>query len=70
MDKFLSVDYSLPISPNSSIYKFVAQFANTQIEGIVKEKEEAQKEFEKAKSEGKQAVIGTVDPDSKDILNF
>ena len=70
MDKFLSVNYSLPINPDSSIYKFVAEFANTKIEGVVKEKEEAKQEFEKAKSEGRQAVIGTVDPDSKDILNF
>lgn len=69
-DKYLEVDYSLPISPESSIYKFEAQFGSTKIEGIVKEKEEAKKEFEKAKSEGKQAVIGTIDPDSKDILNL
>ena len=36
----------------------------------MKEKEEAKREFEEAKSLGKQAVIGTIDPDSKDILNF
>ena len=40
------------------------------IEGIVKEKEEAKKEYEKAKSEGKQAVIGTIDPMSKDVMNL
>jgi hypothetical protein len=38
-DKFLEVDYSLPISPESSIYKFEAEFGNTKIHGIVKEKE-------------------------------
>ena len=69
-DKFLEVDYSLPINPDSSVYKFEAEFDNVKIEGIVKEKEEAKREFEKAKSEGKQAVIGTIDPDSKDILNL
>lgn len=40
------------------------------IEGIVKEKEEAKKEFEQAKKEGRQAVIGTLDEDSRDILNL
>lgn len=35
-EKFLEVDYSLPISPESSIYKFEAEFNNVKIEGIVK----------------------------------
>ena len=42
-EKFLEVDYSFPISPSASIYKFIAQFGNVTIEGIVKEKEEAKK---------------------------
>ena len=52
-DKFLEVDYAFPMNPESAIYKFYAEFGNVKIEGIVKEKEEAKKEFEKAKSEGK-----------------
>lgn len=40
------------------------------IEGKVKEKEEAKKEYEKAKREGRQAVIGTIDPRSKDIMTL
>ena len=35
-DKFLEVDYSFPISPEASIYKFIAQFGNVTIDGIVK----------------------------------
>lgn len=42
-EKYLEVDYSLPISPESSIYRFEAEFGDTKIEGIVKEKEEAKK---------------------------
>ncbi len=30
-DKYLEVDYSLPISPESSIYKFEAEFGNVRI---------------------------------------
>ena len=37
-DKFLEVDYSFPISPNASIYKFYVEFTDVRIEGIVKEK--------------------------------
>lgn len=38
-DKFLEVAYSLPMVPDSSIYKFIAEFENVKIEGVVKEKE-------------------------------
>lgn len=69
-DKFLEVDYSLPIHPESAVYKFEVEFQDTRIEGIVKEKEEAKKEFEQAKKEGRQAALGTLDSDSKDILNL
>lgn len=70
LDKYLEVDYSLPISPDASIYKFEVLFKNVKIEGVVMEKEQAKKEHEKAKAEGKQVAIGTIDPDSKDILNI
>ena len=69
-EKYLEVDYAFPINPESAIYKFWAEFGSVKIEGVVKEKEEAKKEFEQAKSEGKQAVLGTIDPLSKDIMNL
>lgn len=40
------------------------------IEGIVKEKEEAKKEYEQAKSQGRQVAMGSIDEDSKDIMNL
>ena len=69
-DKFLEVDYSFPISPEASIYKFIAQFGDVTIEGVVKEKEEAKKEYEQAKSEGRQVAMGSLDSDSKDIMKL
>ena len=35
-DKFLEVTYSFPIAPNSSIYKFYAEFKDVRIDGVVK----------------------------------
>ena len=40
------------------MYRFVAIFGNKRIEGIVKEKEEAKQEYNKAVNEGKQAAYG------------
>ena len=44
-DKILEMEYSFPISPKACVYKFVASFENNRIEGMVKEKEEAKKEY-------------------------
>lgn len=37
-NKYLEVEYSFPINPNSCIYQFSAEFDDVKIEGIVKEK--------------------------------
>ena len=37
---------------------------------MVKEKEEAKKEFKKAKKEGRQTVLGSVDKHRQDIMNL
>ena len=47
-DKFLELEYSVPIDPKVCIYKFNAAFGDTHIEGVVKEREQANKEYEKA----------------------
>jgi hypothetical protein len=36
IDKFVEMDYSFPINPKSCVYRFVAEFGTTKIEGIVK----------------------------------
>lgn len=69
-NRFITVTYSFPIQPKSSLYKFVAKFGKVVVEGVVKEKEQAQKEYEQAKSEGRQVAIGQLDVNSKDIINL
>jgi Ca-activated chloride channel family protein len=68
--RFLTVRYSVPIRPDSSLYRFEARFGNVVVEGIVKEKEQARKEYEQAKSEGRPVALGNLDVNSKDILNL
>lgn len=68
--KYLEVDYSMPLSPESSIYKFQVEFNKVKIRGIVKDKEVAKKEYDIAKSQGRQAVLGTFDSQSRDIFNI
>jgi len=69
-DSFLEVSYSFPINPNACVYRFAAEFGKTRVEGTVKEKEEAQREYKEAVSQGKRAAIGTLDEFSKDILHL
>ena len=37
-DKFLEMEYNFPVHPEACIYKFIAEFGNVRIEGVVKEK--------------------------------
>jgi Ca-activated chloride channel homolog len=45
-DKYLELEYSFPINPNACVYRFIADFGKVRVEGIVKEKEEARKEYQ------------------------
>lgn len=69
-EKFLEFEYSFPISPNACVYRFVAEFGGNRIEGVVKEKEEAKREYNTAIKEGRQAAYGELNAESKDILNL
>ena len=64
------MEYSFPINPEACVYKFTAQFGKTRIEGVVKEKEEAKKEYEEAVKEGRKAAYGEINENRKDILNL
>lgn len=68
--RFLTVRYSFPIQPDSSMYRFVAKFGDVVVEGIVKEKKQAREEYDLAKSQGKPVALGTLDVNSKDIMNL
>ena len=69
-ETFLELEYNFPINPKACLDKFTATFGKTKIEGIVKDSEEAKKEYEEAVSEGKKAAIGDLDSHSKDIFNL
>ena len=56
------MEYSFPVDPQACIYKFSAEFGSTRIEGIVKEKEEAKKEYKEAIQQGKKAAYGELNP--------
>lgn len=40
-NQFLEIEYNFPVNPDACIYRFVAQFAQTRMEGVIKKKEEA-----------------------------
>jgi hypothetical protein len=67
---FLEIQYKLPISPKSCIYKFIATFGKHMLEGVVKEKEEAKIEFKEAVEAGRRAALADVDSKSRDIMTF
>lgn len=69
-NKYLEVEYAFPVNPSTSVYKFSAAFGDVLIEGRVEEKEQARQEYESAKMQGKQAAMGTLDPQSKDIMRL
>ena len=64
------MEYFLPINPETCLYKFTAQFGSTKIDGIVKDKEEAAKEYEQAVKQGKQVAEGEIDANTKDMLTM
>ena len=55
--QFLEMEYNFPVNPKACIYKFTATFGKTIIEGVVKEKEEAKREYEQALEEGKKSSV-------------
>lgn len=69
-EKYLELEYCAPIQPKVCVYKFKAVFGEMEIEGVVKEKEEAKYEYEQAVKEGKKAAFGQIDENSKDVLRL
>ena len=69
-DRFLEMEYHFPIAPNACVYRFSAQFGNSRIDGVVKEKEEAKKQYQEAVSQGRKAAYGELNQDSKDIMTL
>ena len=57
-EKMLEISYRFPISPSICLHNFTATFDKKRIQGLVKEKEEAKKEYTQAVSQGKKAAYG------------
>ncbi|KAI8996135.1 vault protein inter-alpha-trypsin domain-containing protein [Gaertneriomyces semiglobifer] len=60
------VVYKFPLHEGAVVSAFEATIGTTVIKGVVKEKEEARKEYEKAKSEGLKA--GLIDQQAEDVF--
>ena len=67
---FLEFEYFFPIEPNACVTSFKATFADQEIVGIVKEKEEAKAEYQAAKEQGRQVAFGEVCAESKDVMRL
>ncbi|MGM0557924.1 MAG: VIT domain-containing protein [Myxococcota bacterium] len=53
----LNATYQFPLSEEAAVYEMIMQVEDERLRGIIKEKEEAKKTFEKAKKEGKAAAL-------------
>lgn len=46
--KFIEVEYNYPVNSKVCLYRFIADFKETRVEGVVKEKEKALEEYKVA----------------------
>lgn len=66
----LELEYMFPIDPAACITAFKATFDESEIVGVVKEKEEAKRDYEVGLREGRQVAYGEIDAKSRDIMNL
>jgi hypothetical protein len=59
-----------PVDPSACITSFKATFGESEIIGVVKEKEEAKQDYEKGLREGREVAYGEIDAKSRDIMNL
>ena len=63
------MQYNFPLNSEVCIYRFTASFGKIKIEGVVKEKEEAKKEYSEAVREGRKTAYGDLDKEKRNIFN-
>lgn len=68
LGKDINIEYLFPISDSAIFDHFEAQIGNKTIVGVIKEKQEAKKEFEELVSQGHTAGFTEIDDKSKDIM--
>src|SRR4030042_6331308 len=59
MDKVLEAVYRFPLPGDAAVTGVTVTFGDVQIKAELKEREEAEEEYEKAKQEGRQAALAT-----------
>lgn len=64
----LEVEYLLPVEPSACVASFKAVFDDHEIVGVVREKRQARKEYQKALKEGKMVALGEINELSRDIM--
>jgi Ca-activated chloride channel family protein len=53
----LNATYQFPLSEEAAVYEMIMQVDDERLRGVIKEKEEAEETYEKAKKEGKAAAL-------------
>jgi uncharacterized protein YegL len=69
-EKTIDVKYQLPILEKIVFDSFSAKFGDTTLEGKVKEKAQAKKEYEEAVNQGQQAAMGSTNSATTDIMHI
>lgn len=66
--QFSETEYYFPLIKGVCLEKFTAKYGEIEVKGIVKRKEEASKEYEESKQQGK--VVSYASIESKDYQDF
>lgn len=67
---FIEAEYFFPISLKDCFDSFSAEFDNKIIKGVIKEKEEARKEYEDNKQKGNLVAYSEIKKDTPDIMKI
>ncbi|KRX05201.1 hypothetical protein PPERSA_06835 [Pseudocohnilembus persalinus] len=66
--KLLDSSFCFSIPADACFDEFTAQIGDKIVKGDIKEKQQAQKDYDEGKKAGKTMVITTIDPDLKDVV--
>ena len=67
-DQFIETDYYFPISSDACFDSFQAKFGEVTISGVIKKKQEAKQDYEKALQQGRTAAISEIVPSGNDAM--
>ena len=70
LEKLIETIYMFPISDKYCFVSLEAQVGEKKIKGVIKEKEEAKKEYTKAKEEGATVALSEITEENKDVMKL